>query len=325
MGAFLLYNVEIWDIMEVGSYTYGGIVMERNIKYQYFKMDSQIKLNGNWVDEGAFDFIGWIDYINKNALEQETIKLKDTKARIEKIEFFNKANVWIVRFMKLREENLPYLAKEKYDAEDIPLQPDEYIGEDMYMLYDIDNQIAMIQSNRFSLGINRLGEFLIKSQKENDKRVRLWPIRDNIDVTSLKKIEYRTIELGFANIVNVVNTGKSSLTDILNTYRKFSGVSGTIKIGIGRSKDGALDAIEVDKLIADIKRCENITSAKVKIRDDDLARIEVIDLLDENVSDIITYKLEPRESLSFDVATSYMIERYQRRKDKILNLITRSE
>lgn len=86
-GAFLLYNIEIWDIMEVGSYTYGGIVMERNIKYQYFKMDSQIKLNGNWVDEGAFDFIGWIDYINKNALEQETIKLKDTKARIEKIEF----------------------------------------------------------------------------------------------------------------------------------------------------------------------------------------------------------------------------------------------
>lgn len=309
--------------MKVGFWMYGGKEnMERNIKYQYFKMDSQVRLNGNWVDEGAFDFISWIDYVDKHDLEQKTIELKDTKARIEKIQFFKEYNVWIVRFMKLREENLPYLAKEKYDAEDIPLQPDEYIGEDMYMLYDIDNQIAMIQSNRFSLGISRLGEFLIKSQKEKDKRIRLWPIKDNVDITSLNKIAYRTFELGFSNIENIAGIGKSALGDILKSYRKVCGVSGTIKIGVGRAKDGALDAIEIEKMIAEVQGCENITSARVKIRDDDSSRIEVIDLLDETVSDIITYELAPRESLSFETATTRMLEKYQRKKGKIVDLIT---
>ena len=303
----------------------GGSNMERNIKYQYFKMDSQVKLNGNWIDEGEFDFISWIDYVDEHDLEQKTIKLKDTKARIEKIQFFKAYNVWIVRFMKLREENLPYLAKEKVDAEDIPLQPDEYIGEDMYMLYDIENQIAMIQSNRFSLGTSRLGEFLVKSQKEKDKRIRLWPIKDNVDISSLKKIAYRTIELGFANIENITGTGKSALRDIMKSYRKVCGISGTIKIGVGRAKDGALDAIEIEKMIEDARECENITSAKVRIRDDDSSRVEVIDLLDETVSDIITYELEPRESLSFETATIHMLGKYQRKKDKIISLITVSE
>ena len=296
--------------------------MERNIKYQYFKMDSQIKLNGNWIDEGTFDFIKWIDYVDKHKLERETIRLKDTKARIEKIKYFKKSNVWIIRFMKLREENLPYLAKEKYDAEDIPLQPDEYIGEDMYMLYDIDNQIAMIQSNRFSLGVSRLGEFLIKALGEDDRKIRLWPIKDNVDVSSLGKVEYRTIEVGFANITKTVSTRKTALGDILNSYRKLSGISGTIKIGVGRSKSGALDTTEVNELISDIKECENVTSAKVRIKDDDSARIEIIDLLDEMVSDVITYELAARETLSFDVAALHMIERYKKKKAKIVELVS---
>lgn len=296
--------------------------MERNIKYQYFKMDVQDKLNGIWTNSREFNFIEWIQYVSDNNLEKETIELKDTKARIEKIKFFTDQDVWVVRFMKLREENLPYLAKERKDASDIPLQDDEYIGEDMYMLYDIGNKIAMIQSNRFSLGLTRLTELLMKSQNKTDERVRLWPIKKYVDVTALNKMTYRTLELGFANIVREVPKKNSALADILNTFRKFSGVSGTIKIGIGRAKDDSLDIVEVDKVISEIKECDNIVSARIKIRDDDASRTEIVDLLDECYCDIITYKLEPRTTLEFNNAATSMVAKYMKVRDKLVSLTT---
>lgn len=296
--------------------------MERNIKYQYYKMDTQTKISGVWAEPKEFDFISWIQYVSENDLEQKTISLKDTKARVEKIKFYDEHDVWVVRFMKLREENLPYLAKENLDAEDIPLESDEYIGEDMYMLYDINTNIAMIQSNRFSLGISRLAEFFVKSQNKTDERVRFFPIKREIDLTSFGKNSYRTLELGFANILRDVPKGKSALGDIMKMYRKFSGVSGTIKIGIGRSKHDSLDVVEVDKLISEIGACDNVVSAKVKIKDDDLSRVEVIDLLDECFSDIITFNLELRETIAFNTAALSMIGKYELVKNKILSLIT---
>jgi len=296
--------------------------MERNIKYQYFKLEKQVKINGAWMDSNEFDFVEWIGYVSRNDLEKATIELKDTKARIEKIKFYQQPDLWVVRFMKLREENLPYLAKENVEAGNIPLQEDEYIGEDMYMLYDINTKIAMIQSNRFSLGLSRLAELLVKSQNKTDEKVRLFPIKRNVDLTAMRKTSYRTLELGFANIEREVPSKTSGLGDIMKMYRKFSGISGTIKIGIGRSKDDSLDVVEVDKLIAEIADCENVVSARVKIKDDDSARIEVIDLMDDCFSEIITYNLEPRTTLEFETAASNMIARYIRVRDKIVSLIT---
>lgn len=296
--------------------------MERNIKYQYFKLDRQEKISGVWTDSGEFDFISWIEYVSDNNLEKKAITLKDTKARIERIKFYENNDVWIIRFMKLREENLPYIAKENTDAADIPLLEDEYIGEDMYMLYDINTNIAMIQSNRFSLGLSRLAELLAKSQDKTDERIRLFPIKRDVDLSAFSKNSYRTLELGFANIVQEKAKGKSALSDILRMYGKFAGVSGTIKIGIGRSKDESLDVVEVDNLIAEIGNYESVVSAKVKIRDDDSARIEVVDLMDEVFSDIITYNLEPRETIPFENAATNMIAKYIRAKVKILELIT---
>ena len=296
--------------------------MERNIKYQYFKMDTQVKANGTWVDSGEFDFISWLDYVDEHDLEKTTIRLKDTKARVEKIKFFERHDVWVLRFMKLREENLPYLAKENAEAEDIPLQADEYIGEDMYMLYDVNTHIAMIQSNRFSLGLARLAEFLIKSQNKADERVRLFPIKNSVDISSFGKNVYRTLELGFANIAQDKPSGKSALSDIIKAYRRFAGVSGTIKIGIGRAKEGSLDVVEVDQLISEIGEYDSVVSARIRVRDDDLARTEVVDLLDECFSDIITYDLEPRETIGFDNAALKMIGKYKIAKPKIMSLIT---
>ncbi|KAK9680631.1 methyltransferase (DUF6731) [Popillia japonica] len=262
--------------------------------------------NGNWVDDGIFDFAAWICYIAKNDLERKAIQLKDTKARVERIYISSSGDISLVRLMKLREENIPYKAKENTAAEDIPLEPDEYIGEDMYILYDVNNSIAMVQSNRFSLGTARFTEFLIKSQEKEDERVVMNPITNAINLKKFSKNIYRNIELRFANINNAYND-KTALADIMSPFKKLDGVSGTISISVGRAKENSLDAREVEDIIKEIKDNSNVIGAKVKVKDDDDSHVEIIDLFEDIMCDIISFKIPERRTLDFETAKQRIV------------------
>lgn len=50
--------------------------------------------------------------------------------------------------------------KENEEPTIIELEDDEYIGEDLFIIYDENKGIVMIQQNRMSLGIPRLEEVL---------------------------------------------------------------------------------------------------------------------------------------------------------------------
>ncbi len=294
-------------------------MVERKIKFQYFVFEQETKNDGHWESRGTFNLINWIDHVNTNGLEQKIVELNDTKARIEKIKHID--GCWAVQMMKLREDNLPHIVREYEDAEDIDLEDDEYIGEDMYMMYNIDNGVAMIQVNRFSLGIRRLGEFLSQSMNLENERITIKAVSSNVEVNNFRGHTYRDIELGFANLQYVQTTQNSALGAIMNAYGRLQGLSGRIKIGVGRCKDESLDIIEVDNLLQEIREEECIISAKVKIRDDDMARTEVIDLFDNVVSDTITFSLPARTTLAFDYATISMKNYFDQRIEEILNLI----
>lgn len=81
--------------------------------------------------------------------------------------------MWSFRFMKLREDNIPSIVRENQEAEAIKLDPDEYIGEGLHMLYDNETGIVMLQVNRFSLGLKRLEALFSMIWNEKNERIRL--------------------------------------------------------------------------------------------------------------------------------------------------------
>ena len=272
--------------------------MDRNIRFRYYKLEKQHKFKNRWHSDGEFDFLAWLNGIKKYKKEMVTIELKDTKARVEKIRYYEKEQLWVLRFMKLRDENIPMIAKENTEAEDIALEDDEYIGEDLYVLYDETCGLAMIQSNRFSLGTARLAEFMAKTYSDEvDIRVKIKPIIKDIDLRKYKKKSYKTIELGFANIIADVPSSKSPLSVIMNSYRKFHALSGHISISLGRTKENTLNIEEVDNLLEEIGEYDNVVSAKLRIKDDDAEHTELIDLFDNIAQDTILFKVEKRSSL----------------------------
>ncbi len=296
----------------------------RNIKFQYFGVVRQIKDGEKWKGIGKFDIIKWVNKVKTKRLLREPLDLEDTKGQIEKIDYSEKEDVWIIRFMKLRGDNIPSIAKKNQEAKGIELADDEYIGEDVYMLYDNQTGLAMIQSNRFSLGLKRLSELISRVWGENEERISIKAIYQDVDLKCKRK-KYRTIEISFANIERAEADEKSSLSRLKKFYQSFYGVSGTIKIGIGRTRSGTLNIDEVESLIEEIKTDSSVVGAHVKVKDDDKAYVETIDLIENIYNDIIEFKTPEKTVLDPEYMARNMIKYYKDRKEELSSRVIRAK
>lgn len=303
---------------------FGGLafMVKRNVKFQYFGLVRQKKENNRWKGRGKVDIDVWMDKLDRGHLLNSVIDLGDAKASVDKVEWFDEEKVWVFRFMKLREDNIPSIVKENQEAVAIPLGDDEYIGEGLHLLYDNESGIAMVQINRFSLGLKKLERFLTYIWREENERIRLIPILDDIVFDSGRRRKFRCIEIKFANISSRQEDGGRSLGSIMNLYNKFHGVSGYIKIGLGNTKRDTLNIDEVEEIVEDSLGDDSVDGLKLHVKDDDAKPVEIIDLFDKVSKDILTFNMEDKTTLKYSYAARKMRECYVARKDYLLDLIT---
>ena len=299
-------------------------MVERNVKFQYFGVVRQQKIKNRWKGLGKLDIYTWIDKMENKFSPLSVIQLSDTKAQIENLGFFEDDNVYIFRFLKLREDNIPSIAKANEESEGIPLGDDEYIGEDLYMLYDVKNGIGMIQMNRFSLGLRRLEELLTFVWGVDKERIRLKAISENFDISRINgRRRYRAVEVDFANLGSKLEDGRhNSLSRIQDSFRHFYGVCGHVKISLGRTKKDTLNIDEVEELIKSAMEDESVVGLKVSIKDDDDRPTEIIDLFDNVCNSIITFNIEKKSVLSFEYASRMMLLYYNGNRERLVALIT---
>lgn len=297
-------------------------MIKRNVRFQYYGLVRQKKEKNRWKGQGKFDFEVWIDKMEAGDFLNSVIDLGDTKASLDKIEWFEKEKVWIFRFMKLREDNIPSIVKENQEAAAIQLDSDEYLGEGLHMLYDNELGVAMLQVNRFSLGLKKLENFLTYIWHVENERIRLIPILDEVIFDNNRRRKVKCIEIGFANISSCMDGEKRALGTIMNLYRKVDGVSGKIKISLGRTKRDTLNINEVEEIIEDALQDESVDGLKLHVKDDDARPVEVIDLFDKITKDILTFNMRDKTTLEYSYAAALMKECYMKRKSYIKDLIT---
>lgn len=303
---------------------------KRNIKFQYFEIIIENKTE-NKAEKYQFCFEDWAVYLDKEKLVRKSLELKGLKARIERYENDkHNSNLWIMRFMKLRDTNIPSKVKENEIAIPVDLEDDEYIGEDVTLLYDEEYGIAMIQSNRFSLSHTRIQELMNKINPFEDFVIFINPIVDLSDVKFNNK-NSRKITIGFANIKRAIPETKSGLSNIINSYHRMEALSGQVMLGVGRTKktvkrniggkikeikeERFLDQKSVEELINDIYHNKDIiTNAKLEVRDDDGPNLEILDLFDNVHHDYISFVLEARTTLGFEYISDKMKEIYLKRR-----------
>lgn len=281
------------------------------IKFRYFQIFEESESGGKKL----FDFSQWLLLLKRKALLQKSIEFYEVKARVEKIEYDKKNNISAIRLMKLRDINIPAKAKDGKDAEVIHLEDDEYITEDVTMLYDDFSHILMLQSNRFSLNESKICEFIKYTSDYTTKSVTLEPILDE-GREALKTGAYKTLEISFANMMYLTEAriGKSPLSAIIHPLRDLGGVAGKVSISLGHSKIDTLNRNATKKIIGNLKENEKfIRSAKIKVKSDE-SEAEIIDLFDNITNDYLEFTLASREALALKTMFSGMEKRFLQRK-----------
>lgn len=294
----------------------------RTVKFSYYTVCMVNEESGE--DPVRFDFESWIDKAIKDGYEKKEIEFDNTMARLEELEGDSKHRIWKMRFLKLRDTNIPSIVKQEEDAKPIELEDDEYIGEDLLFIYDPENQVAMVQCNRFAMSKGKIEKYLNKIWGEHGKRIVLLHISKNINSKELKKKNYRNLVVRFANIHAIEETHRP-FSNIVNSYNEIGGKAGTVTFSLGRGnqKNSRLNQEQVPILLDDIfSNRDIVTDAVLKIKDDDgSSDIDVVDLFDNSVCEYIDFKLEKRTALEFQYATSLMIEKYLNRKEEINQLL----
>lgn len=292
------------------------------VKFDYCQLYYKIKKKDR--DFKLFDIEVLINEISEKKLEREVITVYEgCKVRVEKFDFHDSDVLWTLRILRLREDNLSFIVRPDEEAKPIELGEDEYLGEDMTMLFDVDNNIAMIQRNRYALGFKNLQKLMQKILNKENLLIEIRPITKIVDANTIRRDYFKSIEIRFANLKHQdINVMGGSLGTIINAYRALNGGGGAFIVNLGRTKRESLAKEPVRELISDIQQNKELLNAAIlKAKDAEDNDIDIINLFDNVYSVFISFELAERTSLDYDYCIRKMKEKYNLNREDILDLL----
>lgn len=304
---------------------------KRTIKFQYFQIRSK-EVNNKNAKYKLFNFAKWVACMDDNHLIKTEISFDDAKARIDDFNFNSIKKLWGLKLFKLRNTNIPSKAKNNEDAQIIELEEGEYLGEDLFLIYDQINGIALIQRNRLSLGISRLEEFFADTYNRFvDERHKIdVDINPILDLDGKKKINnsrYKNLEISFANINEFVSDkSRVSLGTLLQPLKDVYGVNGSIKISLGHSKLDTLNRNFIKNIVKEVNEPSNkryVRTAKIKIQEKDDSDVEIIDLFKDICDEYLEFTIDSTKGLIYDGIISAMSNKYIKKKDYLERIINK--
>lgn len=231
-------------------------------------------------------------YVN-NPLYKEVASYDNDPIRLRSINIDNFGYYHIV-FERL--DGSTYYKTTIYgDTEDLDLDEDEYIGHEVSILYDPNQNVMLIQRNISSLsptGIERFIRQLYFDYYEEDIYFKLvTAVDDNATDSALNKEIYRQVAL---------KVNKNSTKDLIVgiTEDDYEGVE-TVEIII-TAKNNNKSQLNTDTTQNILKKWVNDTSVEklsVRAREGENMPIEDIDLIKQNLKRSLVYRYEQAREL----------------------------
>lgn len=294
----------------------------RMVKFDYCQMFYKIKRARN--EYQLFDIETLIQKIRDQNLELKIIDIYEwCKVRIEQFNYDEEKEVWTMRILRLRDANLSFIVKPDEEAKPIELGDDEYLGEDMTMLFDVKNNVAMIQRNRFAIGFTNLQKMIQKILNIDGVLIEIRPITKELDASLIQRDYFKSIEIRFANLKDKdIDSIGGSLGRIMRAYKEFNGGGGSFSVNLGRTRKNSLAKEKVREFLNEIQQNKDVLNAAVlRAKDADDTDMAIYNLFDNIFSALITFELAERTSLDYRYCVRKMIEKYMTDRDSILGLL----
>lgn len=299
----------------------------RKIRFEYYEVVCKKHDDEPSMDDRLFDLSLFIDAADKLELDERKYKFRQEHARVDSLSYDDNQDLWFMGFVRLRETDIPSIAKDDQEAEPIVLAQDEYIGETACALYDENLHVIMLQRNVHSLGPTGIEFYLNKVWNSKNEQIYLRPI---CPLEIQRKIngaaEYRkiTIRLAHLNKVDSSNEkqGKKPFKKLVESTREYGADYATLEVSVGYDKNGILNRETVKSTVSDIWNNKDIVSgAKINLKDTPDSEVETLDLFEEKLHDYMTLSLENKESVMSERMRVLMTEQYKESKGKIIAAI----
>lgn len=262
----------------------------KTIRFDYFRVRCARLTDNNVTEIPIYELHPLLDALTRMDVVDRTYNYRGELARLQVVNRhrIGPRSCWELQLLRLRQAQLPGIANDDGEYEIMELEDDEYVGEEVSVLYDEQLSIMVIQRNRNSLSPSGIEEFL--NLMAPDENIRLEPIIPREEALELKNGDYiRSFNLSIADIreMQLTDGNSSSIREIVASIReRYNAISVSIKISLGQ-RGRKSDSLTLDEVAAAINDCSGsngVTRMVLAKKDAEDARVEVYDLIDKRVS-----------------------------------------
>lgn len=297
-------------------------IKERDVKFHYY----EVHITHAGKDK-FFNLAQWADTLpvgntndDRNVISSgDTIRCDKTENVVSGTNQFD----WF-HFTKLRDSNVPAVATlNDSELNDITLKPNEFIAEDVTLLFDETNYVAMIQRNIFSLSVGAIQNYINyfwnrdKGKTEQDF-IELQPIYEKGTFKKAKSgKDFTSLELNTADGLHDSGKWSGALGGIFKSLSILEGLHLQVKITVGRQRKKKLSQNEVIKALTEIEKYKKEFNS-ASIRADIGGENQLVSLIESNMFSKLTFSLPPRSALlPSAVQTAMQAEYFPNEGDKM--------
>lgn len=228
----------------------------------------------------------------------------DNSINLQKVEKL-KSGFWKLEFIKIRDEAMPGKINTDGVFTDIPLEENEYIGEDMTVIYAPDKRLLGVQRNFYSVSADRIADYF--SAMQTDVIFRFSPITGEAKVPENALI--RSVEISCYDLDNV------TLEDTIENSNTYGAKRISYYYSVGTNAKNA-------SLMGDIREYWNrimhrykgsCKRVKVSYKESADSPISSIDLLEPKLEDRISIPYSKVDKLTHDKIFLAMLPKFNER------------
>lgn len=305
---------------------------KKNLRFNYFTL----YLEDEAEEETRWDFKGVLEHIDGNRDNDYAFEVGLEKGEIDMnaFHYYGKGDnqIYYFQIAKLRNRNIPDLKKLKNPRRPLELEDNEYISEFLTFIFDIKNEVAIIQTNKYSLSTKEIEVYLTKLREsivkpENDEEfqnVKLHVVPDPDKLNQVKSADsIRKIRIKSSKVNLDALSNEESLKEVSEVIGEYEGYEFTLEIGLGKSS-ARTDSLQKGSVVSTITSLlnhnketgqEKAFDLKVNIKDDPDTPQETINLIEPRMTDVIQIESDNRNDLGAEVIfENFYEDRYKFRQ-----------
>ncbi|EHD3774709.1 TPA: DUF6731 family protein [Enterococcus faecalis] len=284
----------------------------KKFKCEYYQLTQLIPNEG----EALFDLEAWLSQISDLDFSSRTRPFKEDSVRLEEKYFHPSYNMWFLRFMRQRTNDVPSFSGKNIPSEFMELDDDQFVSEDVTCLYDPDNHVLMIQKNSHSVSPVGIEEYL---NCTTPAEVTVY-LRKVVATDSFKKVrkakKCRKVIVRLADVKtskerNLFKGLKSSIGQMVQNMDEVPSPFIEFTYSVGRDRGLEIDEDEVDKIVDDIESNPLLfDKAKLQVVEEKEVKLSFVDLFLDSPKDEISFNIKRNNPVRFEAIMDAMAQKY---------------